>query len=254
MVASDLAYLKLLECRAIAGFNTMAPVGYNLTPGGDGVTKLIGAAKRRHLASVRKVFADPKFRAKLSAAAQRNSGLFSKRLSDNWADPEWSAKVRGAVAKTQSSKAYRIKHARACSKAQTVRFNDPKSAAIAREQAGRGWRGKAQPEVTKKAVGKASKTRWKSAAYRARLSKSFKKAWADPEVRQARVKNATAAQRRPEVRAKRSASVRAAYAADPTFRLRIGSGIKTAWADPVRRAPWSASIKAAWAKRKTRKG
>src|SRR2546430_8023160 len=45
VIADDREFLKKLECAAIAAFGTIAPRGYNLTPGGDGVTKLVGAAR-----------------------------------------------------------------------------------------------------------------------------------------------------------------------------------------------------------------
>ena len=83
LVEGSFAYVKELEVKAIALFNTFAPNGYNLTKGGDGVVGMTFS----HTA---------KAKAKISAASLNMSAESHKKssiaLKALYADPVWKAK------------------------------------------------------------------------------------------------------------------------------------------------------------------
>lgn len=111
-------YCFQAEIKAISVFGTLAPNGYNMTTGGEGVHEMDEESKRRHRASVNA----PEVRAAKSAASKvhRNTkeakeatsalmhkrwetsdwqSHFSKCMKDKWKDPEYRAKIFAKVAK-----------------------------------------------------------------------------------------------------------------------------------------------------------
>ena len=182
LVAKDVSYLKRMECAAIAKFGSAAPVGYNLTPGGDGVPLLFGEARERWLKNLRLKFAEPAFRAKLRAAGLRNSHLSSSRLKANWGNVEWRAAQLQLVAASQSSADYKARRSIAVSKAQKKRFQDPEQLRIARTAR----LGKPHTVAVKRIIGEAVRKRWASVKYRTWLSSKQRASWEDPVVREKR--------------------------------------------------------------------
>jgi group I intron endonuclease len=91
LVTASLAYVKALERRAIAAYGTLAPVGYNLTEGGDGThgyahreetkRKISSAQKGRPLSSSHKEKLSVAQTGKtLSAEHKRKIGVASAAL------------------------------------------------------------------------------------------------------------------------------------------------------------------------------
>lgn len=87
VVAKDWTYLCALERRAIAGYGTLAPNGYNATIGGDGVIGLPDDIKEKHRENTRK-------------------GTLKK-----WQDPEFVTRRAAAIATPE----YKVKHRQATS-------------------------------------------------------------------------------------------------------------------------------------------
>jgi group I intron endonuclease len=87
LVEGSVAYIKELEINAIKAFNTLAPFGYNLTKGGDGVVgyQIQQKDRDKNSASVKKVWSDPTFKAKMAILRK-----------ETWADPEYKERMRNA--------------------------------------------------------------------------------------------------------------------------------------------------------------
>jgi hypothetical protein len=105
VVEGPRADLLVAEVRQIAAQDCLAPKGYNLTSGGDGVDFTVPLVRERHLEAVRKSAADPArqetFRKRSSdptwvtANAEKN-----RRLAT---DPEWLKATAPGLAKTRAS-------------------------------------------------------------------------------------------------------------------------------------------------------
>ncbi len=107
LVEGSFEYIKELEIKAIAAFNTFAPFGYNLTKGGDGnlgnkaflgkkhseESKALISKKRKEQGNFRKgVTLSDETKAKMSEAQKGNKAYwFGKKLS-----PETKAKMSAA--------------------------------------------------------------------------------------------------------------------------------------------------------------
>jgi hypothetical protein len=98
-----------LEQIKIAELGTLAPRGYNLTVGGEGVHGLSEDAAKYRKAQQRKALDTPEHRKKLSDAALKRSDQISSALKDRWNDPVWRAatteKIRLACAPRRKEKA-----------------------------------------------------------------------------------------------------------------------------------------------------
>jgi group I intron endonuclease len=113
VIANDYEYLKELERKAIAVFNTKAPHGYNMTDGGDGVVGVITTAAGRIKRSTSQLvsFSDPKRKQRhlesqqtmeirqLRSIRQKSINVIQKeRVSDamraKWRDEEYLEKMR----------------------------------------------------------------------------------------------------------------------------------------------------------------
>lgn len=122
LVIADMGYLKELERRAIEQFGTLAPVGYNVSPGGDllfvnqrenALRQWANPASRSAIvAGMREANARPDTRANRRAAAARNRDRRVETIRRIWADPDrrrghsalvaagWTPEKRARHAKT----------------------------------------------------------------------------------------------------------------------------------------------------------
>lgn len=114
VIADNYEYLKELEVKAIAAYNTKVPNGYNMTDGGDGVLGVVITAegrKRRSLAQLQS-FADAvrkekhhasqrtveikNARSKIQSEKMADAGRREKisiAMKERWKDPEFVAKM-----------------------------------------------------------------------------------------------------------------------------------------------------------------
>lgn len=218
VIADDWDYLCELERRAIAAFGTLAPAGYNMTLGGEGVVGPRGEDFRAKVAKAQKVrFANPEERRRM------------KRIAES-IDPKTRAIAHAKAAATMRTPEYR-ERASARTKAQ---FASEES----RERA--------------RAAGIAAMTDER----RADASERMKLVMAEPEQRRMISEATKAAMRKPETanKVKQAAIERAA---DPEWRTKISeskkgqglgekrpkewvekqrAGVASAWSDPVKKA------------------
>tara|TARA_R110000868_G_C10708101_1_gene749706 strand:+ start:150 stop:848 length:699 start_codon:yes stop_codon:yes gene_type:complete len=136
-IADNYQYLKDLEVKAIAAFNTKVPNGYNLTNGGDGVLGVIVTeeSRQRRSQAQLKSFADVGRKAKHLASqneikirterselqkakmmdADRRENI-AKAMQEKWQNPEFIAKMKARKTKGKiddglsRSQRYRIKN------------------------------------------------------------------------------------------------------------------------------------------------
>lgn len=103
VIADSYAYLKELEVKAIAAFNTKVPNGYNMTDGGDGVLGVIvtDEGRKRRSSAQLKSFADAarKERHRVSQNSSELKETRSKLQSEKMADIERREKIAKAMAK-----------------------------------------------------------------------------------------------------------------------------------------------------------
>jgi len=99
------AEAKRLEIHWIAKLGTMAPDGYNLTAGGDGVVDPSGAMGRKISEATRRQWADAEKRKVLLAAVTANAAKGTAATQRLWADPE-KRKVLLAAARDSIAKAH----------------------------------------------------------------------------------------------------------------------------------------------------
>jgi group I intron endonuclease len=85
LVEGSTAYIKELEVKAILAFNTLAPFGYNLTKGGDGVVgyQIQQIDRDKNSAAVKKAWTNPAFKTKMAILRK-----------ETWADPEYKERMR----------------------------------------------------------------------------------------------------------------------------------------------------------------
>lgn len=112
LVVGSFEYVKQLEVKAIAAFNTLHPHGYNMTEGGDGCTGR--KASRRTLAKMRRAAMgrtlDDEHRAKISVKMKQVcDDEWRRRRAESqrklWADPQYKARLlaKRGPRKVQSS-------------------------------------------------------------------------------------------------------------------------------------------------------
>lgn len=104
-VAGDWTYLCDLEQRAIAAFKTMAPHGYNLTLGGEGVLGVTKTKKQResHAAAVRGKGAGNRH-----ALGYRHTDEARKKISEAGIGREFSDERRAKIGATKVGNKYNL--------------------------------------------------------------------------------------------------------------------------------------------------
>lgn len=164
VIADDLGYLKALEKKAIAAFGTLAPGGYNLTAGGEGIEGLSEDAERRRVEAMRGRKQSPEASELIRQAAvrQMSDPAARARLSElakaRRASPETRARIGAATRAALSSEEVR-------------------------QRIAAGTRaGLARPEVQAKLREKAAE-KWSTAEARAAHAAKIKAKWDDPEWR-----------------------------------------------------------------------
>lgn len=195
LVEGTFAYVKDLEVKAIAVFNTFAPNGYNLTKGGDGITgvtfkhtdeakakisaaSLSMSAESHEKASValKALYADPVWKAKKLSTLLRGSAhpQFGKTsfFRGREHSPETIAKMKLASQGRPSSM---------LGKHHTEEAKEKIAVAQRGEKAY--WFGKTLAEETKQKMSFARKGKSTSIATKELLSASRKAQWADPIYR-----------------------------------------------------------------------
>lgn len=184
VVANEWSYLCDLEKKAIASFNTIAPHGYNLTAGGEGVVgRKVTSENRLKMSSAQRArFARPGEKEKAMRALEVARIANEKRYAASKVDglPPWRARKKRETLKHQLGDAFAGEHA-----ART-------KAAMAR------------PEVARK-VAAAAQARSANPAWRAKIAESRKSVVLPPC---------------PEDRKKRIAAARRAEWADPVMRAK----------------------------------
>lgn len=105
VVAGDWSYLCDLEQRAIAAFKTLAPHGYNLTSGGEGVLGVRKTKEQReaHSAAVR-----GKGMGNQRALGYRHTDEAKKKISDAGVGREFSAERRAKIGATKIGNKYSL--------------------------------------------------------------------------------------------------------------------------------------------------
>lgn len=195
LVEGTFAYVKDLEVKAIAVFNTFAPNGYNLTKGGDGIT---GVTFKHTDEAKAKISA-----ASLSMSAESHEKA-SVALKALYADPVWKAKklstsLRGSAhpqfgrASTFRGKKHTpetIAKMQLAQKGHLGTMNGKHHTEEAKEKiavAQRGekayWFGKTLAEETKQKMSAVRKGKVTSIAIKELLSTIRKAQWADPIYR-----------------------------------------------------------------------
>jgi group I intron endonuclease len=104
--SDDWNVLCKMEITAIAKYRTFGRRGYNMTPGGDGVTDLSEASKKLHrektAAGTRAKWQDPEFRERRRAAfadpevRNKQSQATTVAMTRLWQDPEFRQKMQDA--------------------------------------------------------------------------------------------------------------------------------------------------------------
>lgn len=104
-VAGDWSYLCDLEQRAIAAFGTLAPNGYNLTLGGEGVLGVKQTKERReaHSAAMR-----GKGMGNKRALGYRHTKEAKKKISEAGVGREFSAERRAKIGATKVGNKYNL--------------------------------------------------------------------------------------------------------------------------------------------------
>jgi len=195
LVEGSVAYIKDLEVKAIAVFNSFAPNGYNLTKGGDGITgvtfkhtdeakakisaaSLNMSAESHEKASValKALYTDPVWKAKKLSTTLRGSAhpqfggagtFFGKKHS-----PETIAKMK--LSQQGHAGTMNGKHHTAETK---------EKIAVAQRGEKAHWFGKTLAEETKQKMSLVKKGKLHTIASKELLSTKRKAQWLDPEYR-----------------------------------------------------------------------
>lgn len=135
------------EIRLIADLNTIAPMGYNLTSGGEGCVDLSSEAREKRSRNIKLAHGRPESRAR-----------FSEKASEMWKDQEFREQIVSGNLKTWSDKSLREKHSRIMREVQSR--SEVKQAASLRAK--KQWE---DPEFRKR-VSDLAKARWKAGVYK----------------------------------------------------------------------------------------
>jgi len=118
-VSGTHADLMAAEIRQIAFHNSIAPNGYNLTMGGDGVDYQVPGVYERMVEGARKRSANPEWLRNTADAARRRAadpewrGINAAACQRRAADPEWLANNAEMLRERQDDAAYQLAHAEA---------------------------------------------------------------------------------------------------------------------------------------------
>jgi len=151
VVANDFNYLKDIEIRAIAGFKTKYPNGYNSTRGGDGVNELPDKIRKRANAALKKKWDNPE-RKKAVSDARKN----------NWKDPEYRKRISDKASAQMKNF-----------------FSNPDNIKMMSDRSKKNWKDPAYRETMEKS----KQGMYESLDHRRKISDGLKDKWQDPEYR-----------------------------------------------------------------------
>lgn len=104
VVASDIEFLRALEKRAIAAFNTKVPCGYNLTDGGEGTVGRIFTYDQRAAASKR--MKGKRIVKNVFGVGSRHSAESRKKISQAGKGRVFSEETKQKISKTKIGNKY----------------------------------------------------------------------------------------------------------------------------------------------------
>jgi group I intron endonuclease len=215
--------LMAAEIRHIGLQNSVAPRGYNLTRGGDSVDFTVPEVRERHLQAVRRLAADPKWRANNAANAKKLAadpgwkrahaeGVRRRVANPEWRatnaetnrqlsqDPDWQAAHAEGVRKRTSDPTWATDHAEKLRRLHT----DPEmirrhAAGSARMASRPEWQAQHAEMIRKRSENRNWKESQKKSlrlACEARLAKALERdALCSPEERERRIKRREAVRR-----------------------------------------------------------
>lgn len=246
VVANDIEYLKDLEVKAIAAFNTKYPNGYNCTKGGDGVVDLPEDLEKIRVEKMKKTMADDSYKLQMR-----------EKMKAAWTE-EKREKRRQETLKLWQRSSYRKKN----TKPRGAIVLSPEQLEIKRQKLKAAW----QDESKKKARGEKMKLWYASLTekQKAELNKkraearvgnkrsqetiermciSQNKRWQDPELRAAAAERTRKQMQNPEQRAKIARTLRKRCIADLWAKDRFSERMKKYYSDLENRKKMSEKIK-----------
>lgn len=193
VISDDIEYLKDLEVKAIAAFNTRYPNGYNSTSGGDGVFDPAESVIKKMSISRKKCWQDPEYRAFQTEDVKRQwlDPEIRKSRTVCWDDPEKKKNLLDKRKKISESLDYRKK----LSESIKIAYDsDPEIRKKVSEASKRAWqnpeRRKKMSDATKqrckdpahiKKLSDHMKLRMQDESFRNKQKDSAKKYWSNPE-------------------------------------------------------------------------
>lgn len=227
----DASELFNREIASIEFHNSVAPNGYNLTSGGDGVRDKCGSTLELMSKNLKARWEDPESRKKLidgmntDAALQRKSEIMLERyesqeareahseiLRKRWADQEFKERVTATFKELWQGDDAEEKRAKA------------------REATLRVWEEKSEEEKHIELLAAHRKDPVKNAEISAKIRESLNK----PDVKEKRSKAISEALQNPERRKKMSDRSKAKWQ-DPDFKKKSSESIKASWSTPERK-------------------
>ena len=200
------------EIELIAHLDTFLGDGYNMTPGGDGLTECSDEMKKRIGDGVRKAYSDP--------AVLQN---MKEKVKEACNDPEYRKRLSNRLKAVCNTPEHRAKMSRVLK----VAMQDEELRRKLSDSANKRW---SDPEQRRKASD-AAKERMKNPELRNKISKANKKAYSDPAVLQNMKEKVKEACNDPEYRKRLSKKLKVAMNR-PEVRQRLSDAAKERMKNP----------------------